>query len=104
MARVRSWHGDGDQGREGYNLPVGLQSVWLARTRPYASTSMIWSVTRRPPRTLHSGFLQMGSLRVHHTHGGRGSPVLFIHGLGSSGYLEGGFNLEAAARPPPRLP
>jgi pimeloyl-ACP methyl ester carboxylesterase len=39
----------------------------------------------------------MGSLRVHHTHGGRGSPVLFIHGLGSSGYIEWRFNLEAAA-------
>ena len=39
----------------------------------------------------------MGSLRVHHTHGGHGSPVLFIHGLGSSGYIEWRFNLEAAA-------
>ena len=39
----------------------------------------------------------MGQLRVHHTHGGRGSPVLFIHGLGSSGYLEWRFNLEAAS-------
>jgi pimeloyl-ACP methyl ester carboxylesterase len=58
---------------------------------------MIRSVTRRPPRTLRSGFLQMGSLKVHHTHGGRGSPVLFIHGLGSSGYIEWRFNLEAAS-------
>jgi pimeloyl-ACP methyl ester carboxylesterase len=58
---------------------------------------MIRSVTRRPPKTLRSGFLQMGSLRVHHTHGGRGSPVLFIHGLGSSGYIEWRFNLEAAS-------
>lgn len=55
------------------------------------------SVTGRPPRTLHSGFLHMGALRVHHTHGGRGSPVLFIHGLGSSGYIEWRFNLETAA-------
>ncbi|HEX7265705.1 MAG TPA: alpha/beta fold hydrolase [Candidatus Dormibacteraeota bacterium] len=39
----------------------------------------------------------MGSLRVHHTHGGRGAPVLFIHGLGSSGYLEWRFNLEPTA-------
>lgn len=39
----------------------------------------------------------MGSLRVHHTYGGRGSPVLFIHGLGSSGYIEWRFNLEAMA-------
>jgi pimeloyl-ACP methyl ester carboxylesterase len=58
---------------------------------------MINSVLRRPPRTLHSGFTELGSLRVHHTHGGRGSPVLFIHGLGSSGYLEWRFNLEAAS-------
>jgi pimeloyl-ACP methyl ester carboxylesterase len=46
---------------------------------------------------MQSGWLQLGSLRVHHTHGGRGSPVLFIHGLGSSGYMEWRFNLEAAA-------
>ncbi len=39
----------------------------------------------------------MGALRVHHTHGGHGSPVLFIHGLGSSGYIEWRFNLETAA-------
>jgi pimeloyl-ACP methyl ester carboxylesterase len=39
----------------------------------------------------------MGSMRVHHMHGGRGSPVLFIHGLGSSGYIEWRFNLEPAA-------
>ena len=48
-------------------------------------------------KTLHSGWLHMGSLRVHHTHGGQGSPVLFIHGLGSSGYIEWRFNLDAAA-------
>ncbi len=39
----------------------------------------------------------MGSLRVHHLHGGRGTPVLFIHGLGSSSYMEWRFNLEFAA-------
>ena len=39
----------------------------------------------------------MGSLRVHHMHGGRGTPVVFIHGLGSSGYMEWRFNLEHAA-------
>jgi pimeloyl-ACP methyl ester carboxylesterase len=54
-------------------------------------------MTRGSRKTLHSGFTQLGSLRVHHTHGGRGSPVLFIHGLGSSGYIEWRFNLEAAA-------
>src|SRR5206468_2201203 len=30
-------------------------------------------------------------------HGGRGRPVLFIHGLGSSGYMEWRFNLEPTA-------
>jgi len=46
---------------------------------------------------MQSDWLQLGSLRVHQTHGGRGSPVLFIHGLGSSGYMEWRFNLEATA-------
>jgi pimeloyl-ACP methyl ester carboxylesterase len=41
--------------------------------------------------------VQMGSLRVHQMHGGRGTPVLFIHGLGSSGYMEWRYNLEFAA-------
>ncbi len=41
--------------------------------------------------------INLGSLRVHHMHGGRGTPVLFIHGLGSSGYMEWRFNLEFAA-------
>jgi pimeloyl-ACP methyl ester carboxylesterase len=58
---------------------------------------MIASMLRRPPKTLHAGMLHMGSLRIHHMHGGRGSPVLFIHGLGSSGYMEWRFNLEFAA-------
>lgn len=58
---------------------------------------MITSGLRRPQIKLHSGFTELGSLRVHHTHGGRGSPVLFIHGLGSSGYIEWRFNLEAVA-------
>ncbi|HVS48210.1 MAG TPA: alpha/beta fold hydrolase [Candidatus Dormibacteraeota bacterium] len=55
------------------------------------------SVLGRAPRTLRSGFIELGSLRVHDTCGGRGSPVLFIHGLGSSGYIEWRFNLEATA-------
>jgi pimeloyl-ACP methyl ester carboxylesterase len=58
---------------------------------------VIQSVFRRRPKALHAGMLHMGSLRVHHTHGGRGAPVLFIHGLGSSGYLEWRFNLEPTA-------
>ena len=58
---------------------------------------MISSGLRRSPKTLRSSFTDLGSLRVHHTQGGRGSPLLFIHGLGSSGYIEWRFNLEAAA-------
>jgi len=55
--------------------------------------------SRQPkaPKGLQSAMLQMGSLRVHHMLGGRGAPVLFIHGLGSSGYLEWRFNLEPTA-------
>jgi pimeloyl-ACP methyl ester carboxylesterase len=53
--------------------------------------------TRRPSKILHSDFLEIGRLRVHHTYGGRGSPVVFIHGLGSSGYMEWRRNLETVA-------
>ena len=47
--------------------------------------------------TLQSGMIRLGDLNVHQLHGGRGRPVLFIHGLGSSGYMEWRFNLEPAA-------
>jgi pimeloyl-ACP methyl ester carboxylesterase len=46
-------------------------------------------------RVIHSAFIDVGSLRVHHTYGGHGSPVVFIHGLGSSGYMEWRQNLES---------
>ena len=46
---------------------------------------------------LKSGIVHLGEIDVHETHGGRGEPVLFIHGLGSSGYMEWRFNLEPAA-------
>ncbi len=36
-------------------------------------------------------------MRVHHMQGGRGAPVVFIHGLGSSGYMEWRHNLETVA-------
>lgn len=42
-------------------------------------------------------FIEVGSLRVHHMRGGRGAPVVFIHGLGSSGYMEWRHNLESVA-------
>jgi pimeloyl-ACP methyl ester carboxylesterase len=48
-------------------------------------------------KLMRSGFVDIGSLRVHHTHGGHGSPVVFIHGLGSSGYMEWRYNLESSA-------
>jgi pimeloyl-ACP methyl ester carboxylesterase len=54
-------------------------------------------MARRTPTTIQPGFVDIGSLRVHHMHGGRGSPVVFIHGLGSSGYMEWRFTLESAA-------
>jgi pimeloyl-ACP methyl ester carboxylesterase len=41
--------------------------------------------------------VDLGRLRVHHTFGGHGAPVLFIHGLGSSGYMEWRLNLEHVA-------
>ena len=48
---------------------------------------------------LESGFVKVGRLSVHHTFGGQGAPpVLFIHGLGSSGYIEWRFNLPVIAR------
>ena len=48
---------------------------------------------------LHSGYVNVAGLRLHHTHGGSGTPpVLFIHGLGSSGYIEWRFNLSVIAR------
>ncbi len=56
-------------------------------------------MTRQGASRLHSGFVQVGRLRIHHTYGGRGRPpVLLIHGLGSSGYIEWRFNLPALAR------
>jgi pimeloyl-ACP methyl ester carboxylesterase len=58
---------------------------------------VIDQVLNRPPKSLRSGILTMGSIRVHHMHGGRGTPVLFIHGLGSSSYMEWRFNLEHAS-------
>ena len=50
----------------------------------------------RNRHSIYSGFIDIGSLRVHHMQGGRGSPVVFIHGLGSSSYMEWRHNLEPA--------
>ena len=48
--------------------------------------------------TIHTGFVQAGNLRLHHTYAGKGTPaVVLVHGLGSSGYLEWRFNLAALA-------
>jgi pimeloyl-ACP methyl ester carboxylesterase len=43
------------------------------------------------------GTLELGDLHVHELQGGHGSPVVFIHGLGSSGYMEWRFNLAPTA-------
>jgi pimeloyl-ACP methyl ester carboxylesterase len=48
---------------------------------------------------MRGGFVEIDGMLVHHVHGGRGSPpVVFVHGLGSAGYLEWRFNLPAVAR------
>ena len=50
-------------------------------------------------RGLESGFLEVGRLRLHQTAGGAGEPpILFVHGLGSSGYIEWRFVLPHFAR------
>src|ERR1700694_4207052 len=92
-----SWPGDGDQRIEAHSLQIRSADFRTASARPYASATVISSMLRRPPKMLHAGTIQMGSMRVHHMHGGRGTPVLFIHGLGSSSYMEWRFNLEFAA-------
>src|SRR5215467_10265309 len=48
---------------------------------------------------MRGGFVRIGDMLVHHVHGGQGTPpVVFVHGLGSAGYLEWRFNLPAVAR------
>jgi pimeloyl-ACP methyl ester carboxylesterase len=58
---------------------------------------VITSRPAHPAKALQSDMIQIGQLRIHQLHGGNGSPLLFIHGLGSSGYMEWRFNLEPAA-------
>src|SRR3989441_11636975 len=53
--------------------------------------------TRRTAKRVQSGFVDIGALRVHHMHGGRGTAVVFVHGLGSSGYMEWRHTLESIA-------
>lgn len=53
----------------------------------------------RAVSTMRSASVQVGRLRLNHTYGGNGSPpVVLIHGLGSSGYIEWRFNLAALSR------
>jgi pimeloyl-ACP methyl ester carboxylesterase len=48
---------------------------------------------------MRGGFVRIGDMLVHHVHGGHGAPpVVFVHGLGSAGYLEWRFNLPVIAR------
>src|SRR2546421_9831074 len=48
---------------------------------------------------MRGGSVEVDGLLVHHVYGGRGSPpVVFVHGLGSAGYLEWRFTLPAIAR------
>src|SRR5260370_5250500 len=48
-------------------------------------------------RRMQRGFIDIGSMGVQHMQGGRGSPVVFIHGLGSSSYMEWRHTLEPTA-------
>lgn len=50
-----------------------------------------------PTNRLQADYVQVGGLRIHHTWGGHGAPVLFIHGLGSAGFLGWRFNLSSIA-------
>lgn len=48
---------------------------------------------------MRGGFVEVDGILVHHVRGGRGTPpVVFVHGLGSAGYLEWRFNLPVIAR------
>lgn len=48
---------------------------------------------------MRGDFLEVDGLQIHHVSGGRGSPpVLFVHGLGSAGYLEWRHTLPALSR------
>lgn len=49
-------------------------------------------------KALRSATVRVGNLDVHDTQGGGGPPAVFIHGLGSSGYMEWRFTLPHFAR------
>src|SRR5260221_4235620 len=51
----------------------------------------------RTSKALQSGLIRLDDLQVHEVRGGHGVPVLFIHGLGSSGYMEWRYNPESTA-------
>lgn len=48
---------------------------------------------------MRGGFVRLDGLDVHHVYGGQGEQsVVFIHGLGSAGYLEWRYQLPALSR------
>src|SRR3989475_8381821 len=96
MASGRTGRRHGDPRAENIALCIGHGDHRPCDPRPYASDAVI-DRARPAPKRMQSGFVDMGSLRVHHMHGGRGSAVVFVHGLGSSGYMEWRQNLEATA-------
>ena len=53
-------------------------------------------MTREVP--LESDYVRVGRLKIHQTTGGSGPPIVFVHGLGSSGYIEWRFVLRHFAR------
>src|SRR5487761_1777858 len=97
MAGLRPGCGHRRESRQGGSLRLRPGGIRPAPARGYAAKAVIASVLNRPPKRLHAEVIPLGSLRVHHVCGGRGTPVLFIHGLGSSGYMEWRFNLEFCA-------
>src|SRR5467141_2528880 len=96
MASGRTGRRHGDLRAANIALCIGHGDHRPCDPRPYASDAVI-ETARPAPKRMQSGFVDMGSLRVHHMHGGRGSAVVFVHGLGSSGYMEWRRNLEATA-------
>src|SRR2546421_867987 len=51
-----------------------------------------------PESQLKSALVDVGKLRLHHTYGGARRPIVFVHGLRSSGYIEWRFTLPRFAR------
>src|SRR5258708_19805019 len=77
----------------------------IRRASPRASAAPASPSRTGRSADVHGGFVEVDGTRVHHVHGGRGSPpVLFVHGLGSAGYLEWPFTLPVISPSHPLFP